>query len=178
MLDTMTLTKAGGALCGALLVFLLVEWAGSSLYATAPAAHGGEEGEEVAQAYIIETGAEEVAEEGGEETAVPFADLVAAADVGAGEKVFGKCKSCHKLDGSNGTGPHLDGVVDRAVGSVEGFAYSDVMAGHGGNWDVDSLNAFLENPKGYMAGTKMSFAGLAKVEDRANVVAYLQSVGG
>jgi cytochrome c len=98
--------------------------------------------------------------------------------VGAGEKVFGKCKACHKIDGSNGTGPHLDGVMGRAVGSVDGFGYSDGMKAHGGNWDPEALNAFLENPKGNVPGTKMSFAGLPKPEDRANLIAYLQSLGG
>jgi cytochrome c len=175
MLDTMTLTKAGGALCGAFLIFLLGKWAAESIYHVgAPGGHG----EEMVQAYSIDTGEAEASAEGEGEAAVPFADLLAAADPAAGEKVFGKCKSCHKLDGSNGTGPHLDGVIDRAVGSVADFTYSEAMAGHGGNWDVESMNAFLENPKGYVPGTKMSFAGLPKPEDRANVVAYLQSLGG
>lgn len=175
MFDTMTVTKAGGALCGSLLIFLLGGWAAEALYHTgAPGGHGGEE---VAQAYSIDTGASEAPAEDGAE-AVPFADLLAAADVGAGEKVFGKCKACHKVDGTNGTGPHLDGVINRAVGGVAGFAYSDAMAGHGGAWDPETMSLFLENPKGYVPGTKMSFAGLPKPEDRANVVAYLQSLGG
>jgi cytochrome c len=175
MLDTMTVTKAGGALCGAFLVFLLGKWAAESIYHVGPSAAHGEE--EIAQAYSIDTGAsEEPAEEGAE--AVPLADLMATADPAAGEKVFGKCKSCHKVDGANGTGPHLNGVVDRAVGSVGEFAYSDGMKAHGGNWDPDSLYAFLENPKAYVPGTKMSFAGLPKPEDRANIIAYLQSLGG
>ena len=68
--------------------------------------------------------------------------------------------------------------VGRAVGSVGGFGYSDGMKAHGGNWDPEVLNAFLENPKANVPGTKMSFAGLPKPEDRANVIAYLQSLGG
>jgi len=177
MFDTMTLTKAGGALCGSLLVFLLIGWAGSGLYATAVTPHGGEHGEggEVAQAYTIETGAgeEAPAEEGAE---VPAAELVAAADPAAGEKVFGKCKSCHKLDGTNGTGPHLEDVVGRAVGAVADFDYSDAMREHGGVWDEETLYQFLKAPKTYIDGTKMSFAGLAKSEDRANLIAYLKSI--
>ncbi|MCB2134679.1 MAG: cytochrome c family protein [Rhodobacteraceae bacterium] len=174
MFDTMTVTKAGGALCGALLIFLLGKWAAESLYHTGPVAHGGEE---VAQAYTIDTGAEEGRETAAEE-GPDFATLLASADAGAGEKVFGKCKACHKLDGTNGTGPHLDGVVNRAVGTAAGFGYSDGMTGHGGNWDPESLNGFLENPKKYVPGTKMSFAGLPKPQDRANLIAYLQSIGG
>ncbi|MCW3783363.1 c-type cytochrome [Defluviimonas salinarum] len=175
MFDTMTVTKAGGALCGAFLIFLLGKWAAESLYHTAPAAHGGEE---VAQAYTIDTGAEAGGGEAAAEEGPDFATLLASADAAAGEKVFGKCKACHKLDGSNGTGPHLDGVVNRAVGAVAGFGYSDAMAGHGGTWDPETLSAFLEDPKGNVAGTKMSFAGLKKPEDRANLIAYLQSLGG
>ncbi len=143
-----------------------------ALYDTAPAAHGDEE---VAQAYSIDTGAGEGGGDAAEE-GPDFATLLAAADPAKGEKVFGKCKACHKLDGADGTGPHLNGVVGRAVASVGGFGYSDALTALGGNWDADRLNGFLENPKGYAAGTKMSFAGLPKAEDRANLVAYLQSV--
>ena len=77
------------------------------------------------RAYTIETG--EAAPAEAAETGPAFADVLAAADVGAGEKVFGKCKACHKLDGSNGTGPHLNGVVNRAKASVAGFGYSDAL---------------------------------------------------
>lgn len=174
MFDTMTVTKAGGALCGALLIFLLGKWAAESLYSTAPAHHGEEE---VAQAYTIDTGAG-----GGEAAAAEegpdFATVMAAADAAAGEKTFGKCKACHKIDGANATGPHLNGVVGRAVASVGDFAYSDGMKAHGGDWTPEALNTFLTNPKGVVKGTKMSFAGLPKVEDRANVIAYLSSLGG
>ena len=173
MFDTMTVTKAGGALCGALLVFLLGKWAAETLYHTGAEGHG----EEVAQAYSIDTGAEA----GGEEAAAEgpsFEELLASADAAAGEKVFGKCKACHKVDGSNGTGPHLDGVVGRAVASVGDYSYSDGMTAHGGNWEPAALDAFIAAPKTAVPGTKMSFAGLPKAEDRANVIAYLQSLGG
>lgn len=174
MFDTMTITKAGGALCGAFLIFLLGKWAAESLYHTGPVLHGSEQ---VAQAYTIDTGADGGAEEAADE-GPDFATLLASADAGAGEKVFGKCKACHKIDGTNGTGPHLDGVVGRAVASVADFGYSDGMKAHGGNWDPEALSAFLENPKGVVAGTKMTFAGLKKPEDRANIIAYLQTLGG
>lgn len=172
MFDTMTVTKAGGALCGAFLIFLLGKWAAESLYNTEPASHGGEE---VVQAYSIDTGAAE----GGEaaEEGPDFATVFAAADATAGEKVFGKCKACHKLDGTDGTGPHLNGVVGRAI-ATGSFGYSDALKGLGGNWEPERLNDFLTGPKGYAPGTKMSFAGLPKAEDRANLIAYLQSLGG
>ena len=175
MFDTMKLTKAVGAVCGALLVFLLAGWAATSLYTVG---HGGGhgEGEELAQAYSIDTGAEEAPAEA-EEPAVDFATLLASADAAAGETVFRKCSACHKLDGNDGVGPHLNGVVDRAKGSVAGFAYSEALAAMSADtWTAENIAAFVENPKGYMPGTKMAFAGLPKAEDRANLVAYLATV--
>ncbi len=175
MYDTMTVTKAGGALCGAFLIFLLGKWAAETLYHTAVEAHGEEE---VVQAYSIDTGATEGGGEGAAE-GPDFATLLAAADATAGEKVFGKCRACHKIDGGKGTGPHLDGVVGRAVASVADFTgYSDAMKAMGGNWEAERMSEFLANPKAYVAGTKMTFAGLPKPEDRANLIAYLQSLGG
>lgn len=174
MFDTMTVTKAGGALCGAFLIFLLGKWAAESLYHTEPAAYGGEE---VAQAYSIDTGAAE-AEDAAAEAEPDVATMMAAAEPAAGEKVFAKCKACHKIDGNNATGPHLDGVVGRPVASVEGFGYSEAMKAHGGDWTPEALFAFLGNPKGVVPGTKMGFAGLPKLEDRANLITYLQSLGG
>ncbi|WP_407494496.1 c-type cytochrome [Pseudooceanicola sp. MF1-13] len=173
MFDTMTLTKAGGAICGTLLVFLLGNWAAELLYTTETGGHGDEE---IAQAYVIETGEEDTG--AAEEEGPDFATLLASADVEAGSKVFGKCKACHKIDGSNATGPHLDGVVGRAVGTVDGFSYSGSMSAVWETWTPEALNAFLESPRNAAPGTKMSFAGLRKVEDRADLVAYLQSISG
>ena len=179
MFDTMTVTKAAGALIGSLLFLLLMTWAASGIYNIGPS--GEHEGAEVAQAYTVPV--ETAAASGGTEAAAAeagpdFATVMASADAAAGEKVFGKCKSCHKIDGSDSTGPHLNGVVGRPVASVEGFAYSDGMKAHGGNWDPEALETFLTNPKGVVKGTKMTFAGLPKVEDRANLIAYLASLGG
>ncbi|TAG22904.1 MAG: cytochrome c family protein [Rhodobacterales bacterium] len=175
MFDTMKLTKAVGAICGSFLVFLLASWAGSSLYTVG---HGGGhgEGEEIAQAYSIDTGSEEAPAE--EEAApVDFATLLASADPAEGETVFRKCSACHKLDGTDGVGPHLNGVVGRNHAAVAGFAYSEAnLALAAEVWTPEAIAAFIENPKGYMPGTKMAFAGLPKAEDRANLVAYLATV--
>ena len=167
-MNTMELTKFVGAICGSLLIFLLLQTAAHAIYNT----------ERETVAYEVE-GAE-TGGAGGEEAAedVDVAGLMAAADAAKGETVFKKCAACHKLDGADGVGPHLDGVVGRPVGSVEGFAYSDGMTGHGGEWTPEQLFAFLANPKKEVPGTKMSFAGLPKPEDRANVIAFLQSQGG
>lgn len=171
MFDTMTMTKAVGAVCGSLLVFMLAGWAADGLYTVGGGGHGAEG--ELAQAYTIDTGASEAPAEGAEE-GPDFATLLASADAAAGETVFRKCTACHKLDGSDGVGPHLNGVVDRPKGSIGGFAYSEAMlAVASESWTPENLNGFLQNPKGYMPGTKMAFAGLPKAEDRANVIAYL-----
>lgn len=114
------------------------------------------------------------------------AEVMAGADpalIEEGEKVFRKCKACHKIGegAKNGTGPLLNGIVGRTAASVEGFRYSKPMiaAAEGGlAWTDETLAEFLANPKGYMKGTKMSFAGLKKTEEIAAVIAYLASAGG
>ena len=172
-MDTMESTKIVGGLCGALLIFLLFGWGADALYSTESAHHG--EGEEHAMAYPIEAEEEgdvDVAEEG-----PSFAELMELADAGKGEKVFGKCKACHKVGpGENGTGPTMYQVVGRDIGAIGEFNYSGAMAEFPGDWTVDNLNAFLEKPKSWMPGTAMGFAGLKKATDRANVIAYLQTL--
>jgi cytochrome c len=177
MFDTMTMTKAVGAVCGSLLVLMLANWAGDSLYKVGAESEGAEEGEEggITQAYTIDTGEEAAPAEGaGAGEAVDLAALMAAADPVAGEAVFKKCGSCHKLTGANGVGPYLNGVVGRNHAAVADFAYSEAMAAKAAEpWTPEALFAFLENPKQNLPGTKMAFAGLPKPEDRANVIAYL-----
>lgn len=173
MFDTMTMTKTVGAVCGSLLVFLLGGWAASSLYHVGSEGHGGEG--ELTQAYSIDTGAEAAPTEAA--AAGPdFATVFASADAAAGEKVFAKCKACHHVDGKDATGPHLNGVVGRQKASAPGFGYSEALTAMAGDvWSPENLEAFLTSPKAYAPGTKMAFAGLPKVEDRANVIAYLAS---
>lgn len=167
MFDTMTMTKVVGAACGSLLVFMLGGWAADVLYST-----GGGHGGEASQAYTIDTGAGEATT--AEAEGPTFDELYASADAGAGEKVFAKCKACHKVDGTDGTGPHLNGVVDRAKAVVAGFGYSDVLLAMASeSWTPENLDAFLLSPKNYAPGTKMSFAGLPKPADRANLIAWL-----
>jgi cytochrome c len=120
------------------------------------------------------------AESAGGEKELPLPNLLAAGDVAKGEATFAKCKACHTAvqGGASGIGPNLYGIVGKPIGKhAAGFAYSADLAGHGGNWDFETLNAWLKNPKAFAAGTKMSFAGLAKAEDRANVILYLNSLG-
>ena len=171
-MDTMTVTKAVAALCGAWLIFLLGNWAAEGLYHV-----GGKHGDDHRQAYSIDTGEEDAAEEEVEE--VVFADLYAAADPGKGERVWNKCRACHQLEpGANATGPYLHGVVGREVSAVDGFNYSGALEQVPYDvWSPEALNAFLENPMDLAPGTSMSFNGLAKPEDRANLIAYLDTFG-
>lgn len=167
----MKLTKIVGGVCGALLVYLLINWGAESMYHVG----GGGHGEEHASGYVIEV---ETAEAASETTDGPsFEDMLASADVEKGKKVFSKCKACHKVeDGVNSTGPHLFGIFNRDIGAVSGFSYSAGMSGIGGSWDVANLNEFITKPKAYISDTKMSFAGLKKENDRANLIAYLQTI--
>jgi cytochrome c2 len=118
------------------------------------------------------------------ETSAATTDTAAAATPGSGdaangEKVFKKCRACHQaVEGKNGVGPSLWGVVGRAVASVEGFNYSDAMLSRGGTWDFAALNAFLTDPKGTVPGTKMSFPGLKSEQDRLDVITYLNEIDG
>lgn len=123
---------------------------------------------------------EGVAEEGEGSKEEPFANLLAVADVAKGEAVFAKCKSCHTINegGANGIGPNLHGVVGEAIGKgVGGFAFSDALKSVGGEWTFDKLNEWLKSPKAFAPGTKMTFAGLSKPQDRADLVAYLNTQG-
>jgi cytochrome c len=109
-----------------------------------------------------------------------FDELLASADPAAGKKVFAKCMACHTIDqgAGNGIGPNLYGVVGEAIGQgAGGFAFSDALSGVGGKWNFDELDKWLTSPKAFAPGTKMTFAGLPKTEDRANVIAYLNSMG-
>jgi len=131
--------------------------------------------------YVIEGAVEESAGSGAAEMSMAEAlnTMPAAELVAAGEKVFAKCQSCHTVNagGANGIGPNLHGVMGQPIAQGGGFAFSDSLVSKGGNWDWENMNQWLKNPKGFAAGTKMSFNGLAKVEDRAAVAMYLNAQG-
>jgi len=103
---------------------------------------------------------------------------LAEGDAAAGEKVFKKCKVCHTFDPSKKKiGPHLKGVVGRKAGAVEGYKYSKAMAAADIVWDEANLDKYLTKPRKFMKGTKMSFAGLKKEGQRADLIAYLKAEG-
>jgi cytochrome c len=110
--------------------------------------------------------------------AVGSGTALAEGDAAKGEKVFKKCKVCHSFDpGKKKIGPHLMGVVGRKAGSVEGYKYSKAMAAADITWDEASLDEFLTKPKAFLKKTKMSFAGLKKEGQRADLIAYLKAQG-
>ncbi len=111
------------------------------------------------------------------EPSKPIGELLASADAAKGANVFKQCASCHTVEkgGPNRVGPNLWGVIERAKASVAGFNYSAASKGKSSEkWSFDNINAFLENPKGYLAGTTMSYPGLKKASDRADLLAYLR----
>lgn len=104
----------------------------------------------------------------------------AEGDAEKGEKVFRKCAACHTVeaDGPKRAGPNLKGVPGRTVGTLEGFGYSDALksAGAAGDvWTDEQLATFLADPKSLYKGHKMSFAGLKKEEERADLIAFLHA---
>lgn len=171
MLNTTTVTKALGGVLIAGLFLAVGTSAGTRLYALSSPGHEAE-----SDTPIMSAAPGGGADAGETQVAAAPAVALGEGDADKGAKVFAKCRACHKVDGKNATGPHLDGVVDRPIGSVADFSYSDPLKTHGDNWTLEHLDAYLENPKGYIPGNKMSFAGLPKAEDRANVIAYLESV--
>ena len=141
---------------------------------------GGEEDQatDTARTVPVPEAEEEVPEVEVAAAAAPDPELVAA-----GERLFRRCASCHKVGegAKNAVGPHLNDVMGRMVGAVEDYRYSAVFEEYhdeGRVWDEAAMSAFLEDPRGWAPGTKMSFRGLAKPEDRDAISAYLLSLGG
>ncbi len=181
MFNTTNLIKFGASAAAALLILLFANWAASAMYQVAADEGHGDEDHAPARGYVIAALEEE--DHGGEEEVVVevnFDEVYAAADAGKGEGEFKACKSCHKLeDGANSTGPSLFGVVGRPIASVGDFGYSDALLGLAGSaWTPEELQAYIQNPKDYAPGNKMNYKGMKDVEDRANLIAYLATIGG
>jgi cytochrome c len=131
------------------------------------------EGEE-APAVAVEADAAPTAESIDTIDGTVFADFTG--DASAGAAVFAQCRACHVLDeGVNRVGPSLHAIVDRPAGTVEGFSYSDANANGGIIWTPEKLFQYLENPRRIVPGTRMAFRGLSGPQDRADLIAYLQS---
>jgi len=101
--------------------------------------------------------------------------LFASTNAAEGAKIFKKCAACHSISegGGNKIGPALWGVLNRPIGSMSDYKYSKAMAAYGKKWSVKEMNGFLLKPKDWIKGTKMSYAGLKKAEDRAAIILYM-----
>src|SRR5262249_12784860 len=131
----------------------------------------------VAPQDVAAHGAEAAADGGSAAAAAPAQPepvlaLIAAADVEQGKKLSKACATCHNFDkgGPNGVGPNLWNVLNRGRAKAPGFSYSDDMTAKGGSWNYADLNHFLWKPRSFVPGTKMTFAGLKKPEDRASIM--------
>jgi cytochrome c len=165
-MDDRANTIAGWALAGGIAALGLSILSGEYFKAERPEKMG----------YVVEGVEEEGAAGGGGEAEKPIAFYLASADPAKGAEVFKKCAACHNAEngGPNALGPNLWGVLGEPVGQgAHGFAFSDALKSKGGTWDWQNLSDWLKSPKAFAPGTKMTFAGLSKPEDRANVIAYL-----
>ena len=169
MFDTMVITKAVAGLCAAFLTFLVGKWVAEVIYLPAHGDH------HVAVYPIIEEGHNDGAAEAEPAEAVDIMALYASADAAAGEALWRNCRSCHALDGRDGTGPHLNGVVGRPIDAVAGYNYSGALLVLGDTWTVEALSAFLENPRDAAPGTRMNFRGLSDPQDRVNLIKFLET---
>ncbi len=168
MFDTMVFTKIVGAFCGALLVFLLGQWAASELYTV------GRQGDE--QAFVVAM-PEDDGDEEAEEEEMSFEERLASADPDAGSGVWSQCRACHALEeGQHGVGPSMYQVVGREIASIDGFGYSGALPE--GEWTPQELSAFIENPSDYAPGTSMSYGGLDDMGERADLIAYMHVESG
>ena len=169
-MNSFEFNKTAGALLATGLLVLGLKNFGSELFKTeAPEKPGY--AIEVAQAATT-AGAADVKSE-------PLPVLLAKADVSKGMAGGKACAACHNFEkgGANKVGPHLWDIVGRKMGSVNDFTYSDGFKAMGDKpWDYDALNAWLKAPKEFIAGTKMAFGGIRNDQDRANVIAYLNSL--
>lgn len=124
--------------------------------------------------YCVEIA--EAAATGEAEVVFDLGAALAAADVTRGERTFaGQCSTCHTITpgGANGTGPNLHNTVGADKAHIAGFNYSGALTAAEGSWTYENLDAWLKSPAGYVRGTSMSFAGIKRDADRANVIAYL-----
>ena len=172
-MNSFEINKIAGAVLGTFTFVLMSGFVGELLFAEKKSAKAGYELAMPAEAAApVAAAAVDV---------VPIAVRLATADVAKGETAFKQCVACHApgKDGKNGTGPKMWGVVERAKGKVDGYDYSNALkavAAKGGKWDFAALDAFVENPKAYLAGTKMAYGGLANAKTRADLIGYLASL--
>ncbi|MEI9804686.1 MAG: cytochrome c family protein [Pseudolabrys sp.] len=168
-MNSFELNKILGAILGTCLITLALNIGAGAIFAPEKPAKPG---------YNIA-----VTEHGGAEAAAPkepeqpIETLLASASAEKGQATAKQCQACHTFEkgGPNRVGPNLWNVVGRPRASEAGFNYSAAMKAKGGSWTYDELNKFIANPRGYIAGTNMTFAGLSRDSQRADVIAFLRT---
>jgi cytochrome c len=172
-MNSFEINKILGALLGTCLVLVAMHIAAGAIFAPEKPEKPG---------YVIEVKSEAPAGGAAQPSApaeVPIEQLLASASAERGAQVAKQCQACHNFQEGQGAkiGPDLYGVVDRPIASVPGFNYSAALKSKtGGKWDFDTLNKWLAKPSAFAPGTAMTFAGLSNEKQRADVIAYLDSL--
>ena len=169
-MDSFELNKIIGAVLASCLVLLVTNFTADALFSPQMPAKPGFE----IAVKETEGGAKEAAAAPSE----PIEKLLQTASIEKGAAAAKKCQACHTFakGDKNGVGPNLYAVVGDKKGEGRGFNFSAAMKGKGGTWTIDDLNQFINNPKGFVPGTAMGFAGIQKDSERADVLAYLNSL--
>jgi cytochrome c len=170
-MDSFELNKILGAVLGTCLALLALNITAGALFAPEKAAKPGYE-------IAVQEKPAEGAGGAAKEAEQPIETLLASASAEKGAATAKQCQACHTLEkgGPNRVGPNLWGVVNRPKHSEAGFNYSAAMKSQSGNWTYDDLYIFLKSPKGMVPGTAMTFAGLSRDTQRADVIAYLRTL--
>ena len=169
-MNSFELNKILGAILGICLVTLALNIAAGAIFtAEKPAKPGYNIA--VQEHGAGDAGAPQAAEE-------PMEAMLASASEERGQATAKQCQACHTFEkgGPNRVGPNLYGVLNDHKGEGRGFNFSAAMKGKGGTWTYDDLNKFIANPKGFVPGTAMGFAGITKDSERADVIAYLRTL--